>query len=459
MKHPLFLKKILPWVPISTIAGLILAVSLGIWQIPIIEVNNLSNEEISQERERTELENAKRDNLLKAIQGAGALAFIVAAWFSYQTLRRTEEKQSSERFCKAVEMLGNRENLDVRLGGIYALEQLAKDSPQNYHWLIIEVLSSFLQVYNSFAKNQVNENLSKRSSEKMPRDSRTALASIKRLREKNIAFERPFTQIDLTATNWKEYNLNFHNLERFLLENANLNKISAFQANFHCSVLKGAQIRQAFLSEADLSNADLDEADLEEANLYRANLQEAGLENAILIKSYLARANLYRAHLENANLSNANLRGANLTYAKLSGANLNGAKLTNYLSDYVSTSTIYNSSESSSNSNLDHADFSQAKLQHADLSYTTMREANFEGTDLQGTIFKGSELKNANFRGADVKGAEFFKTNLKLEQIIVARNYQDIKCDDDFSKKLKKYASQVMNSQNIQSSSQYGSTK
>ena len=58
-------------------------------------------------------------------------------------MRVAQEGHITERFTRAVEQLGS-ERLEIRLGGIYALERLAKDSPQD-HWTIMEVLTAFIR--------------------------------------------------------------------------------------------------------------------------------------------------------------------------------------------------------------------------------------------------------------------------------------------------------------------------
>lgn len=103
--------------------------------------------------------------------------------------------------------------------------------------------------------------------------------------------------------------------------------------------LKGADLRRAFLSEANLSGADLRGAILSGAILWGANLKGAGLSlaflrGAILSGANLGQADLWEANLSGANLSEANLSGAilweaDLIEANLSGANLSGAKVEN----------------------------------------------------------------------------------------------------------------------------------
>jgi hypothetical protein len=62
---------------------------------------------------------------------------------SQEELRLTRESQLTERFTRAVEQLGS-DALDVRLGGIYSLERIAKDSDRD-HPTVVEALSAFIR--------------------------------------------------------------------------------------------------------------------------------------------------------------------------------------------------------------------------------------------------------------------------------------------------------------------------
>lgn len=70
---------------------------------------------------------------------------------SQETLRVSEEGQITERFTKAIEQLGKSDdpgkketNLAIRLGGIYALGRIAKDSEKD-HWPIVQILTAFVR--------------------------------------------------------------------------------------------------------------------------------------------------------------------------------------------------------------------------------------------------------------------------------------------------------------------------
>jgi hypothetical protein len=79
---------------------------------------------IELETNRLKLQNDARATLLQALAGG---VLLLGAYLTWRQLRVTREGQITDRYTKAVEQLGS-EHLDVRLGGIYALERIARDS-------------------------------------------------------------------------------------------------------------------------------------------------------------------------------------------------------------------------------------------------------------------------------------------------------------------------------------------
>jgi hypothetical protein len=99
------------------------------------------------EKDKTTIQNGAYTNLVQAL---GGLVLSITAWVGYQNfrvgeknLKISEDKQVTERFSKSIEHLGS-DKIDIRLGGIYALEQIAIDSAK-YHWTIVEILSAFVR--------------------------------------------------------------------------------------------------------------------------------------------------------------------------------------------------------------------------------------------------------------------------------------------------------------------------
>ena len=75
-----------------------------------------------------------------------SLAFLIAgvgAIYTGLSYRLNRAGQITERFTRAIDQLGHPE-LDVRLGGIYALERIARDS-QDDHPQVVEVLTAYVR--------------------------------------------------------------------------------------------------------------------------------------------------------------------------------------------------------------------------------------------------------------------------------------------------------------------------
>ena len=77
----------------------------------------------------------------------GIIAMLLAVWRSRVAERQANTAQQSmlnERYERGVEMLGS-DVLSVRLGGIYALERLASEHPQQYHVQIMKLACAFVR--------------------------------------------------------------------------------------------------------------------------------------------------------------------------------------------------------------------------------------------------------------------------------------------------------------------------
>ncbi len=232
-----------------------------------------------------------------------------------------ENRLITERFTRSIEQLGNKEET-IRIGGIYALERIANDSPRD-GWTIMEVLSSFVRGKQSI-KGQGLDGLPT-----IRTDSQAALTVINR---RQTDLESVSQYLDLSLSNLTEANLVGANLDRAKLSNsalikadlrgASLNLANLSHANLHGANLTKVQLERANLIQADLSNTNLSSANLNEANLNKANLGDAILDGAILTNTSLGNTNLTGAILIGANLRGATLSKANLTKADLSGADL-----------------------------------------------------------------------------------------------------------------------------------------
>jgi len=240
-----------------------------------------------------------------------------------QELHLTERGQITERFTRAIDQLGSKE-LEIRLGGIYALERIARDSEQD-HWPIMEVLTAYVRQHareRPMREGQEEEAVEKQSEEDLrgkvePTEVRTLAPDIQAI----------LTVLGRRARSPREP-------ERLDLHETDLRGAILVRANLSGAELSGAGLSEAQLLSADLSvvglaGADLSRANLLGAKLFGASLVEANLFGADLSVTDLSGATLSRADLSRAYLGDANLFGANLSGAKLSSARLSGANLRN----------------------------------------------------------------------------------------------------------------------------------
>ena len=197
---------------------------------------------------------------------AGSVAFPLAIWRAQVADRQASAAQRqtataqqgllNERFQKGADMLGSY-NLSVRLGGIYALQSLALEYPEQYYVQCMRLLCAFVR---NPAKHEVTEGDREVDDQlglwkpKLRQDVQAIMDMMRSRNETHIALEKQ-----------KEFTL------------------------------------------------DLSDADLSDSFLYRVNLTRSELTRANLSGTYLKYANLSGASLSGANLSNARLAGADLS--------------------------------------------------------------------------------------------------------------------------------------------------
>jgi len=196
-------------------------------------------------------------------------ALLSGLYFTWRTLQVNREGQITDRFTRAIDQLGatddnGKKKLEIRLGGIYALERIDKESPERaYHRTVMEVLTAYVRE-NYKWKHEEPSTQTKASNEgvqqdmgdaqhakptlgagRFPTDIRAILDVLKRREEESVPEKYRIQYLDLRGTNLRG-------------------------ANF-----RGANLRGANLWGANLQGANFQDANLEGASLEDANLQEA----------------------------------------------------------------------------------------------------------------------------------------------------------------------------------------
>lgn len=213
-----------------------------------------------------------------------------------------------ERFTHAVGQLADG-RLEVRLGALYALEQLAAEGGA--------LRIPAREVLCAFVRERAAWDAARPPAPRLPADVQAALSVLGR---RPPADGEP--RLDLRRTDLRGADLNGVLLARAILREAHLD-----HASLQGAQLAGADLRGASLCDADLVAADLRGADLREAHLERAYLVEARLDGADLGGAHLPGAYLGGASLQGADLGGAHLDGAYLYKANLEGASLHGARV------------------------------------------------------------------------------------------------------------------------------------
>ena len=232
-----------------------------IWRIP-----QLLYAYVPEAKDRAAVEATTRTGLIAALAGLAALGSLAV---TNRTYHLSQQGQLTDRYSKAIEQLAD-DKLEIRLGGLYALERLAVDSKRD-HPTVVEVLSTLVRHHTGSAQreNQMLLNAGIWASGTSQLESRADVAGDFR--------PRPAVDVQAAVTI----------LGRLPRRNG------VERGNLAFADLAGATLRQADLPSVSLTGAILMGADLRGANLTDARLDRSNLKGAVLATATLRNANLY----------------------------------------------------------------------------------------------------------------------------------------------------------------------
>jgi uncharacterized protein YjbI with pentapeptide repeats len=268
-----------------------LIAALGISRYPTRQASDLRRQ-IAADRDlqfdkRAQLETTllqyETDNRIKIwtaiVQAAGGAALLTGLLFTARNLRATQDKldidrqgQLTNRFIQATGQLGaelkdGQPNVEVRLGGIYALNRISKDWPKDY-WPIADVLTAYVR-HNARWTSCAGE-----GDELTPRTDIQAI---------------------LTVLGHSDPPGGFNKDNKLDLRNTDLRGAEFYNVHLEWTDFWGAHLDGAQFWGAVLRNAKLERAHLNRANLRAAKLEGASLENADVTEAIFDRETVWPA--------------------------------------------------------------------------------------------------------------------------------------------------------------------
>ncbi|MFI1660461.1 pentapeptide repeat-containing protein [Streptomyces sp. NPDC020472] len=315
------------------------------------------------DREAKQLKPAERLTHLNTVRGtvlqtAAGLAVLGGLVYTARGYVLSRQSQVTDRYAGAVGQLSS-DHLDARLGGVFALQRLARDSRHDVA-SITQVLSSFVVRLRPVTEPEGTGHVSgthgpmERSQLSKPGpDVHAALTALG-------SFSRK-AHVELSGSDLRGAELEGLNLEGGVISR---------------SLLRGADLRRSVLRAAALDGSDLRSARLERADLTGARLPRADLQGAEMKDAILDDCLLSSARLQNAWGSSVSLQGADLFSARLDGARFDGADLRN--------ATLINTC-----------------LRQTDLTGADLSGADLYGADLAGTVLVGADLRFARSLTSD----------------------------------------------------------
>lgn len=387
---------------------------LLLWWLPKWQCRGLN----LSDKERADVENEARKTLAQVL---GGVAVLVGLYVSFENLRITQENTAgslaqstrglelarkghyTQRLNEATGQLGDHA-LAVRLGGIYTLEQVAKD--EEFYWPVMEILTAHVRENARWKEEHPPAAHGKRSEQDDAHDANARLQSkpaadiqaiLTTLGRRRRDYDKEDQKLDMTGTDLRGADLRFAHLDNVQLRHAHLGYANLWKASLEKATLRGTHLESADLRLAHLNLADLNEAHLEGArldgarlegarfayaHLERARLAGANLQEAYLVRSHLGGAGFQYANLAKAFLREACLAAADFKDANLAGANLTGALLRNVLNltveQLATVKTLYQAQ-------LDAPLMSQVQQRAAHL----LEKSESYETELLGLAFEG----------------------------------------------------------------------
>ena len=276
---------------VAGVAVLAVGALLLVWLVPRRQARRWEAQGVGG-KDLADLENSARGTLVQLLGGAALVLTFAATWIQItdtreatdRTLELTRAQQETERFTRAVEQLGS-SRLEVRSGGIYGLQQVARDSPRRRP-AVAQLMQAYLKT---------NHRVRRRDPRIRPLLVRNAVARngvpVAPACGPTVAYPAPDAQAAIEA---------LLELPRGARGDLDLAATSLVGVRLPAADLSGADLREASLAGAYLRGARFDRAKIFQTDLRRACLRDARFRRAIFSFPDAEGADLKGAELSRA---------------------------------------------------------------------------------------------------------------------------------------------------------------
>lgn len=183
---------------------------------------------------------------------------------SLLNVKMTENKLENETFTAMLKILAS-PHLEVRVGGIYALENLARTN-KDFYWPVLHTLISYIKIYRSIDTNYKNPS----RNENIQTDIQAILNFIAE-GQYDIPHNRSdiidLSHVHLANVELSGSKLAYVNFEGSSLENVNFNGADLTEANFKNTTFKNTSFANTNLTQANFTNTKFTEVDFLGADL------------------------------------------------------------------------------------------------------------------------------------------------------------------------------------------------
>jgi uncharacterized protein YjbI with pentapeptide repeats len=234
----------------------------------------------------------------------------------------TREGQVTERYVEAIKLLGSNSETE-RLGGIYALERIMKDSEKD-HWTVVEVLASFVR---NRCERQDNTQVIE-----IDGDHGTLTVSNSPSRDGVAAFEvlcrRPRRdeahRVDLRDVTLHEVHIEGGRMQNFDLSDADLRDATFIDCNLESARLSRAALENATFAECNLSKVTFDGASLRGARLHSTSLTKASFRAAQMNETHINQSSMKQTDLREAEITDSLFTDVSMHETRFEGATFLG---------------------------------------------------------------------------------------------------------------------------------------